>query len=109
MIIAAVRRNDDVMIPRGDLVLKENDIVVMGAVDPERSEHVVLREITLKSRNPWNGHAIRDLDISRKTVIVMVKRAGRTLIPKGDLKLQDGDRVFLYSKAQIPDSVQHFV
>ena len=39
----------------------------------------------------------------------MVKRAGRTLIPKGDLKLQDGDRVFLYSKAQIPDSVQHFV
>ena len=109
VVIAAVRRNDGVMIPRGDLVLKENDIVVMGAVDPERSEHVVLREITLKSRNPWNGHAIRDLDISRKTVIVMVKRAGRTLIPKGDLKLQDGDRVFLYSKAQIPDSVQHFV
>ena len=101
--------NDDVMIPRGDLGLKENDIVVMGAVDPERSEHVALREITLKSRNPWNGHAIRDLDISRKTVIVMVKRAGKTLIPKGDLKLQDGDRVFLYSKAQIPDSIQHLV
>jgi voltage-gated potassium channel len=109
VVIAAVRRNDDVMIPRGDLVLKENDIVVIGAVDPERSEHVALREITLKSRNPWNGHEIRDLDISRKTVIVMVKRAGRTLIPKGDLKLQDGDRVFLYSKAQIPDSRQHFV
>ena len=81
----------------------------MGSVDPERSERVVLREITLKSRNPWNGHAIRDLDISRKTVIVMVKRAGKTLIPKGDLKLQDGDRVFLYSKAQIPDSIQHLV
>ena len=109
LIIAAVRREEDVLIPRGDLVLKENDVVLLGAVDQDRSERVVLKEITLKSRNPWNGQQIKDLDISRKTVIVMVKRGSRAMIPKGDLRLKDGDRIFLYSKAAVPDAKQRFV
>ena len=56
-----------------------------------------IKEIILKENHPWNGREIRDLDISRKTFIVMIKRGDTTLIPRGHLVLQQGDKVFLYS------------
>ena len=46
---------------------------------------------------PWNGMAIRDLDISRQTFIIMIKRGERTILPKGNLVLREEDMVFLYS------------
>ena len=44
---------------------------------------------------------IRDLDISRQTLIVIVKRKGRMLIPNGDLTLHQGDRVILYTRTRM--------
>lgn len=49
-------------------------------------------------QNAWNGQRIRDLDISRKTGIVMVKRKNRALIPDGSLVLLEGDKGFLYTQ-----------
>ena len=65
---------------------------------------IQLTEIVLRAHHPWNGHAIRDLDISRKTVIVMVCRRNRTLIPKGSLVFQEGDKVILYTQTHLPDA-----
>ena len=55
----------------------------------------------LLKHNPWNRQRIRDLDISRQTIIVMVKRNGTMLVPKGDLMLLEGDCVILYSQERI--------
>ena len=60
--------------------------------------------IQLSPRDSWCGTAIRDLDISRKTVIVMVCRRNRTLIPKGSLAFQEGDKVILYTQTHLPDA-----
>jgi voltage-gated potassium channel len=50
--------------------------------------------------------AVRDLDISRKTFIIMVKRSGRTIIPKGDTVLRVGDEVVLYSQKKLGEPVE---
>ena len=42
------------------------------------------------------------LDISRQTVIVMIRRRGRMLIPRGSLVLLEGDQVILYSQSHLP-------
>ena len=52
----------------------------------------------LKKHNPWNGLRIRDLDISRQTLIVMIKRNGRAMIPNGDFVLLEGDKVIMYTQ-----------
>ena len=57
-----------------------------------------LELIVLLEKNPWNGKLIRDLDLSRQTMIVMVKRGSRTLIPKGSTRLQAGDKLLLHTK-----------
>ncbi len=66
---------------------------------------IKLKELVLKEQHPWNGLAIRDLDISRQTIIVMVRRGNRMLIPTGSLVLESGDVVILYSKKTVADTV----
>lgn len=104
MIVAAIQRQGEVIVPRGDVMLMDNDVVVLGAVPRHDNQHIDLKEIVLREQNPWNGQYIRDLDISRQTVIVMVKRGNIMLIPKGDQMLMEGDKVVLYTQKHIPDA-----
>ncbi|MBR6326448.1 MAG: ion transporter [Lachnospiraceae bacterium] len=97
LLIAGVQRNKQIVIPRGDLVLQLTDTVILAAEALKDDQPVNIKEIILKENHPWNGREIRDLDISRKTFIVMIKRGDTTLIPRGHLVLQQGDKVFLYS------------
>ena len=106
MIIAMIRRGREQLIPGGDVVLKDNDIPVLGASAMKDGKHIDLKEIVLRKQNPWNGRLISELDISRQTIIVMIKRNGTMLIPKGDLMLLEGDHVILYSQSYIADAEQ---
>ena len=102
VIVAAIQRGSDIIVPRGDVVLSSGDNLVLGAESYEEDSRIQLKEIVLQKQHPWNGHAIRDLDISRQTVIVMVRRRGRMLIPRGSLKLLAGDKVILYTQSHLP-------
>ena len=103
VIIAIVKRKEEAIIPRGDLILQEKDSIVLGAAPFGEHEKIHLKEIALKEQNPWNGMRIRDLDISRHTVIVLVKRRNKALIPNGNMLLKEGDRVFLYTQQHLLD------
>ena len=103
MIISAIKRDEKMVIPRGDVVLLEDDVIVLGAEPFEELGRIDLKEIVLKKKNPWNGVRIRDLDISRQTVIVLVKRRNKALIPNGNMILMEGDRVFLYTEKHLGD------
>ena len=102
VIIAAVQRGRDIIVPRGDVVLLPGDNLVLGAGVYEDDVRIQLKEIILQTHHPWVGHPLRDLDISRQTVIIMVRRRNRTLIPNGGLKLLAGDKVFLYTQSHLP-------
>ena len=103
VIIAIIKRREKAIIPRGDIVLQEKDSLVIGAAPFEEYEKINLKEIVLKSQNPWTGLRIRDLDISRHAVIVLVKRMDKAMIPNGNMVLKEGDRVFVYTQQHLPD------
>lgn len=103
VIIAIIKRKEEVIIPRGDVVLQEKDSIVLGAEPFEEHENINLKEVVLKEHNPWTGVRIRDLDISRHSVIVLVKRRNKALIPNGNMILAEGDRVFLYTQQHLLD------
>ena len=106
IIVAMIRRGREQLVPRGDVVLRDNDILILGAGALKDDKHIDLKEIVLRKQNPWNGRLISELDISRQTIIVMIKRNGTMLIPKGDLMLLEGDHVILYSQSYIADAEQ---
>lgn len=103
VIIAIVKRQEDILIPRGDMVLREDDYIVLGAEPFDDHDNINLKEMVLQKENPWTGVRIQDLDISRHTVIVLVKRKNKALIPNGKMVLQAGDRVFLYTQHHLKD------
>lgn len=100
VIIAAIKRGPDELIPRGDTILLAGDVLIVAAERLKNLENIEMKEIILKEQHPWNGLPIRDLDISRRTIIVMVQRKNKTLIPSGDLVLQKNDKVVLYEKGR---------
>ena len=104
IIIAVVQRNKNVLIPNGNLELKAGDVLVIGAESVPDSERITLKKVTLEKRHLWTGHRICDLDISRHSVIVLVKRHGKALIPHGNMLLQEGDTVILYTQSYLANS-----
>ena len=103
VIVSVIQRKEELIIPRGDVVLEEGDAVVLGAEPFHEEERILLKEIVLRKRNPWTGMRIRDLDLSRNSVIVLVKRRNKALIPNGNMILCEGDRVFLHTQMYLSD------
>ena len=101
VIAAAIQRGGRIVMPRGDTVLEAGDTLVLGAQGFRSDQHIDLKEITLRRQNPWVGQHIRELDISRRTLIVLVRRDGKALIPHGDLRLREGDTVVLYTQTAV--------
>ncbi len=101
LMIALIIRAQQYLIPRGEVILQAGDVLVVGAKAARKAGQTLnMKEVVLTKEHPWNGNKIRELDISRQTFIVMVKRGGRTLLPSGSMVLTEGDKVYLYSKKQ---------
>ena len=94
-IIALVERDEEIIIPKGDVKLKAGDILVLGSDKLNTDRQLRLSEIVIGKEHAWNGQAIKELDISRKMMIVLIRRNGRPVIPTGDVVINEGDVVIL--------------
>ena len=104
MVMAVIKREEKIIIPRGDVVLEEGDTIVIGAEPFEEEENINLKEIMIQDEHPWCGKKIKDLDISRYAVIVLIKRKNKALIPNGNMVINDNDRLFMYTQKYLADA-----
>ena len=100
IIVAAIHRNGKIVVPKGDVEFQVGDQVVLGAESFIDDKSLELKEITLKHDNSWNNKMIKDLDISRQSIIVMIKRKGKTIVPSGSIILLEGDEVVMYTRKE---------
>lgn len=104
VLVAGIMRKGETVIPKGELVLCEGDCVVIAAEECRMDVDIDLKQLELRKRHPWVGHTVKELDISRHTLVVMVRRKDNSFIPTGDTMLCEGDVLFLFSKKFIADS-----
>lgn len=104
IIISVIKRGDDFLIPNGGAQLEAGDLIVLGAEPFNEHENIQMKEVVLKEEHPWVDKKIKDLDISRHSVIVLVKRRNKALIPNGNMKLLKNDRVFLHTQMHLQDA-----
>ncbi len=95
--IIMLRRDKEVLVPRGDTHLLPGDGIVLSAPGYEGADAVDLREVELGAGHRWCGRSIGDIALSPDTLIVLVRRGKETLVPSGALILEPGDTVVLYS------------
>ena len=98
VIVAAIQRDGKALVPRGDTKMMADDVLILGAESFDDNNRIDLKEVVLLKHNPWNGQKIRDLDISRQTLIIMIKPNGKAMIPNGDFVLLEGDKVIMYTQ-----------
>ncbi len=104
LILAVIQREEETIVPRGDTLIRYGDDIVLGAEASGGTIGITLKEIVLREHHPWIGSEIRHLDISRQTLIVMIRRQGKAIIPTGSTVMCEGDAVFLYAKKHLPDA-----
>lgn len=72
-----------------------------AAEDEQELKEVLLRDerfLSLRLRNtpsmaPLLGRALREIDLPEGTLVALIRRRGRTLIPRGSTTLEAGDRL----------------
>ena len=104
--LALILRGGEPIVPRSDTVFMTNDSAVLAAESSPEAIGMRLKEIIVKKGHPFAGRAICDLDISRLTTILTIRRRGRILIPDGSTILLENDRLTVYTRhTEPPDAL----
>lgn len=94
---AVVLRGEEVYTPYAGLELQAGDSILLGTVGNPQIQ-CRMEEVSLNRGHPWIGSRIRELDISRRIFIIMIRRGERNIRPQSDTVLQEQDTVLLFEK-----------
>lgn len=97
LILVVICRGNKAIVPRGNTILKAGDQLVLGAESYKDEIGIKLKEVILCKEHPWVGIPIKDIRFSRNTLIVMIRRRNKVLIPGGTQVLKAGDQVVLFT------------
>lgn len=96
-LLTLIQRGEKSIVPRGDTIIEENDKVILCAKSCPDDKSVNFKERTIDKTHKWCGKYISELKLSEESIIIMVIRNEKTIIPNGSFKLSSGDVVVLNS------------
>ena len=60
-------------------------------------DEIQLKEFIVDKNHNWCNKKIKELNLAKNMMIVMIKREGQHIVPNGDTMFTDGDLVVLYN------------
>ncbi len=97
-LLAMLIRNGKTVIPKGNTKIEQGDVVVLSAGNCQQTANMQLSELVIDDHHKWSGKQIRNLNLGKKTLILMIQRGSETIIPQGDTEILAGDTVVLHSE-----------
>lgn len=95
MLIVMILRGEEKRIPNGDTLLLAGDLLILAAPEFAEGENLILRERTAVKGDKWTGKELKEVSLSKGTLVVSVRRGEETLIPTGNTKIQEGDTLII--------------
>ena len=100
LVVLVLRDGAHPVLPNGDTVIEEGDLLVMAAPTFEERAEVTLREVTVRPNGQLAGKRLRDVPQGRHPfIVVMLRRGGEVIIPDGDTQVLVGDEAVIASLA----------
>lgn len=94
IIVAKIERDGKTIVPKGNTIIKENDIIVLGGESYFDFTGHNLIETTLSSDHKWANKKISQISIKENELIVMIqKENGKIIVPHGNTILYAGDKL----------------
>lgn len=95
-IIAKIERDGETIVPRGHIVLKENDKIILGGEEYFDQTGQALIESVIPVGHKWENKRIKDLKLPSNRLIIMIQRdTSNIIIPIGETKVLKNDTVVL--------------
>ena len=96
-LIAAVLREGQAIIPKGNTHLKEGDSVIIGAKEYQDKDGIELTEKQIESGSRFIGKRLKEADLKHDSLVVLIRRNHTDLIPDGETMIEEGDTLVIYS------------
>lgn len=95
-IVAKIERNGKTIVPRGDVIIEANDIIVLGGEVHFDESGQDLIEFIIPRGHKWENQHIKDLELPPDRLLIMVQRKDSSMIvPKGDTQLFEDDKAIM--------------
>lgn len=95
-IVPKIERNGTTIVPRGDIRLEENDVVVLGGETHFDKSGQELIEFNIPSGHKWEDQLIQDLKLPHDRLIIMIRRDnGKIIVPEGKTQILADDKVVM--------------
>lgn len=100
LVVLVLRDGAHPVLPNGDTVIEEGDLLVTAAPTFEERAEVTLREVTVTPHGRLAGQRLRDVPQGKHPfIVVMLKRDGQTIIPDGNTLIYAGDEAVIATLA----------
>ena len=95
-IVAKIERDGETIVPRGHIVLKENDLIILGGERHFDQSGENLIESVIPKGHKWENKQIKDLNLPPNRLIIMIQRNTHDIIvPVGDTRILKNDKVVM--------------
>ena len=95
-LIVVIKRGKDSVVPKGNTKIRANDQIILGGEVYRENADVTLEEQVITQNHKWCNKLIYKIHIPDNILIVGVRRkSGKTIIPKGNTLLCNGDTLIL--------------
>lgn len=89
--IVMLLRGKERILPKGNTELKQGDVLVLSAEGYYGEDAFTLEEMEIGIRHPWCGKSLSELTMPHESMVVMIRRGSRAMIPNGRMKIQAND------------------
>ncbi|MBE7706431.1 MAG: potassium/proton antiporter [Cyanobacteria bacterium SIG30] len=93
-----VKRGEEKIIPKGNTVLKSGDFLILSVSAYQSNEEVNLEEVVITKKHIWKDKHISEIDLPENTLIAMINRNDKNVVPRGKTKLIENDTLVLFKQ-----------
>lgn len=95
-IVSKIERDGMTIVPRGHIVLKENDRIILGGERHFDHSGQSLIESIIPQGHRWENKYIRDINLPDNHLIIMIQRDTENIVvPVGDTQILADDKVIM--------------
>lgn len=95
-IVAKIERDGKTIVPRGHIIIEENDLIILGGEIHFDESGQELIEFTISKGHQWENKYVKDLELPGDRLIIMVQRKGSDIIvPIGDTLILEDDTLIM--------------
>lgn len=90
-LVTLILRNDENVVPKGNTILENGDLLVIAAQEFTDEENLRMKEVVIDEDHKWVNQLLKDIKVGKRKLVVMIKRGNDTIIPDGTTLILNDD------------------